>query len=60
MIGRLAIEYDTMSLVVSEEGLGHFTVQRENYPKIDEHFRVGVVELLKCDHQRVFVEDFNY
>lgn len=60
LIGRLAIEYDTMSLVVSEEGLGRFTVQRENYPKLDEHFRVDVVELLKCDHQRVFVGDFDY
>ena len=56
---KLAIEDNTMSLVASEEGFGHFTV-REKYPKIDEHFRADVVELLKCDHQRVFVEDFNY
>lgn len=57
---RLAIEHDMMSLVVSEEGSGRFTVQREKHPKIDEQFRVDVVELLKCDHQRVFVEDFDY
>ena len=48
-----------MSLVVSEEGSGHFSM-RKKYPNIDEHFCVEVVELLKCDHQRVFVEDFDY
>ena len=57
---KLAIEYDAMSLVASEEWSGRFTVQRDKYPKIDEHFRVEVVELLKCDHQTVFVEDFEY
>lgn len=56
---KLAIEDNTMSLVASEEGFGHFIV-REKYPKIYEHFRVDVVELLKCDHKRVFVEDFEY
>lgn len=48
--GKVAVEYDTMCLVVSEEGHGHFTVRREKYPKIDEYFHVDTVELLKCDH----------
>ena len=57
---RFAIEHDTMSIVASEEGFGRFTVQRENHPKTDESFRVDAIELLKCDHQRVLVEDFDY
>ena len=57
---RHATEHNTMGIVASEEGFGRFTVQRENYPKTDENFCVDAVELLKCDHQRVLVEGFDY
>lgn len=57
---RLATELDTMTIVASEEGFGRFTVQTENYPEIDENFCVDAIELLKCDHQRVLAEDFDY
>lgn len=54
MIDWLALEQDAMSLVVSEDGLGRFTVQTEEHT-IEERFSVDAVELLGCVHP-AFVE----
>lgn len=60
LTSSLAIEYDTMELVVLEEGLGQFMVERENHSTVNVPLCIDAVELLKCDHQRIFVEDFEY
>lgn len=38
MIDRLAAGNNIMSLAVSEEGFGHFTVDRDSFPRLEERF----------------------
>lgn len=60
VIDKFGVGHNLMSLVVSEEGFGQFTVERELFPRIEEHFSVDAIELLKCDHQEFIAEDFDY
>lgn len=57
MIDRLGAGNNIMSLAVSEEGFGHFTVNRDSFSRIEERFSVDAIELLKCDHQKINVEE---
>ena len=49
-----------LSLKVDSKGLGHFMVQVHNLPSINEYFHVDALELVKCDFQQIFVNDYEY
>lgn len=57
MVDRPAAGNNIMSLAVSEEGFGHFIVDRDSFPRIEERFSVDAIELLKCDHQKIIVDE---